>query len=65
MLEFNIYIAILVWIIPLSLLVGIGFYFEEKDFTAYIKKKGLQKQAAEYDRLRDEEWRELGWTEKY
>ncbi len=30
-----------------------------------VKKTKLKRLAAEYDRLRDEEFRELGWTGKY
>ena len=65
MLEFNIYIVCLTWIVPLVLLVGIGFYIDDRELAAYNKKRYLKQLAAEYDRLRDEEFRELGWTGKY
>ncbi len=48
--------------------IGVSLYEaikEQVDLDKNAKKRNLQKAAAEYDRLRDEEFRELGWTGKY
>ncbi len=59
---------------PLSFLVFLFFIFISPEIYKFYKnKKGermkrlsrIKNQAAEYDRLRDEEFRELGWTGKY
>ena len=61
------------WIVIVILtlfVVGLGVFFFEAIRGQVIlnknaKKRKLQEGAAEYDRLRDEELRELGWTGKY
>ncbi len=61
------------WIVIVVLtlfVVGVGASFfeairEQVILNKNAKKRKLQEGAAEYDRLRDEEFRELGWTGKY
>ena len=51
----------LVFIIIELIVAFILWKLERKDNA----KREILKAAAEYDRLRDEEFRELGWTGKY
>ncbi|HDY89675.1 MAG TPA: hypothetical protein ENH82_16375 [bacterium] len=54
-----IYVGLFVFVI--FIVPWLDSKFTERD----RRKSDLQKAAAAYDRLRDEEFRELGWTGKH
>ncbi len=58
-------IGVLLFAFSINIVMGFVEWRERRIDKKKDAKRKLINRAAEYDRLRDEEFRELGWTGKY